>query len=149
MKTLFSTALLLFISTISFSQKTNPDNWKFSVDYSSTNEATLVFKLKLDKDWHVYSQHTPDGGPLPMVYKFEPSPCYQLTGTCSEPVPHEEFDSTFELKVLIFDGEVTFRQKVKMNDAACTIKGTIEYQICKQACLSKDTSFVFNLRKTK
>ena len=147
--------LLLFLSAgkFSFSQKfggdkkIDPDHWTFAVENSSADEATLVFKLKLDDNWHVYSQNTPEGGPLPMVYKFDATACYELSGKCLEPKPHEEFDSTFGVKVLIFDGEVTFRQKIKVKSKGCKIHGTIEYQICKDACIFKDTTFDIELKK--
>jgi DsbC/DsbD-like thiol-disulfide interchange protein len=145
MKKLIFLVLLISMSKVASSQTIHPDKWTFSSNYSSKGEAELLFKLKLDKDWHVYSQNTPDGGPLSMLYKFEPSACYELIGKCIEPTPKEEYDSSFMMKVLIFDKEVTFHQKVKLKNSACTVKGTIEYQICKQACISKDTSFVFNL----
>jgi len=133
--------LLVSFAKLSFSQGPNPSSWTYSTEYSSPGEATLIFKLKLDKGWHVYSQNTPDGGPLPMVYKFDPNDCYELIGACTEPKPHEEFDSLFGVKVLTFDGEVTFRQKVKVKSASCKIHGTIEYQVCKEACIFKNTTF--------
>ena len=147
MKKLIALLLLISSYTLSFSQgmksdkKIDPDHWTFSVENSLSGEATLIFKLKLDDGWHVYSQNTPDGGPLPMVYKFDPNACYELSGKCLEPKPHEEFDSTFGVKVLIFDGEVTFRQKIKIKSKGCKIHGTIEYQICKDACIFKDNTF--------
>ncbi|MCX6291277.1 MAG: protein-disulfide reductase DsbD family protein [Bacteroidetes bacterium] len=143
--------IAVFIFTVlhlfSFAQAPRVDKWTFSTEYSSNGEALLVFTLKLDAGWHVYSQNTPAGGPLPMVFKFEPNSCYELLGKCIEPKPHEEYDSTFETKVLTFDKEVTFRQQVKVKTTNCKIKGTIEYQVCKDACIFKETSFDFNLVK--
>jgi DsbC/DsbD-like thiol-disulfide interchange protein len=143
---------LLFISAFaawinSTAQKLDPAKWNFSVEEQNAGTATLVFHVKLDKDWHIYSQHTPDGGPLPMIYKFENGSCYERIGEVTEPVPHEDYDSTFGVKTLIFDKEITFKQKIKVNQSDCNIKGTIEYQACKEACILMDTPFVFNLKK--
>ena len=151
MKKLILLFVLIAVAKISYSQKpgqdkNNVDKWNFSVEQGSPGEATLVFKLKMDKGWHVYSQNTPDGGPLPMVYKFDPKDCYELIGKCIEPKPEEEYDSTFMLKVFIFNGEVTFRQKVKVK-SNCKIHGTIEYQVCKDACIFKSTTFDLDVKK--
>ncbi len=127
----------------------NPAKWTFSVEQTSPDEAMLIFKLKLDSDWHTYAPSTPDGGPLPMVYKFEPNKCYQLIGKVIEPKAHEEFDSTFGVKVLTYEHDVTFKQKVKLKGDACKITGTIDYQVCKESCFNGDTSFVFNLGTKK
>ena len=144
---------MLLISKFSFSQKMNtdvkmnPDKWTFSVENSSPGEATLIFRLNLDNGWHVYSQNTPDGGPLPMVYKFDPDECYILSGKCIEPKPHEEFDSTFGVTIYTYDHEVTFRQKVKISNKDCKVHGTIEYQVCKEACIFKDTHFDIEIKQ--
>ncbi|MCX6291276.1 MAG: protein-disulfide reductase DsbD family protein [Bacteroidetes bacterium] len=142
-------ALLLFIGSSSFSQILNPAKWTFSIEQSSKEEATLVFNVKLDKAWHIYSQFTPDGGPLPMVYKFEPNDCYQLSGKVTEPKPHVEFDSTFGVKVWLFTNEATFKQKVKLKKEGCRIQGTVDYEACKESCIFSDTSFVFDFGKIK
>jgi hypothetical protein len=70
-----------------------------------------------------------------------------LVGKVEEPKPHEEFDSTFGVKVLLFSGEITLQQKIKLTNEPGTIKGTISGQVCKESCILFDTSFVFNLEK--
>ena len=118
MKKFFVLVLSIFISTFSFAQIQNPVKWSYSVEQTKEGEATLLFKAKIDKEWHIYSQFTPQDGPLgaaplPMRFIFTPNSCYELVGKVTEPTPHEEFDSTFEIKVLIHSGEVTLKQKIK------------------------------------
>jgi thiol:disulfide interchange protein len=149
MKKLLPVVLLLFVSSFSFSQMLNPVKWSYSVEQTKEGEATLLFKAKIDKDWHVYSQFTPDGGPLPMVFTFVPNSCYELIGKVTEPHPHEEFDSTFEVKVLTHSGEIILKQKVKLKGDACKIQGELTGQVCKEVCNQFDTTFVFNIGKGK
>ncbi len=149
MKKLFVLLLFVLISTVSFSQFLNPVKWTYSIEQTKEGEATLLFKAKIDKDWHVYSQFTPDGGPLPMVFTFNPSSCFELIGKVTEPHPHEEFDSTFGVKVLTFSGEMILKQKIKLKSDACKIQGEINGQVCKEACIQFDTAFVFNIGKSK
>ncbi|MBP6334189.1 MAG: thioredoxin family protein [Bacteroidia bacterium] len=148
MKRLFLVFFLLLSSQLSFSQILDPVKWTFSVEETGKEEVTLVFKAKMDEGWHIYSQHTPDGGPLPMVYKFDEVSCAKLSGKVTETRPHEEFDSTFEVKVLIFEEEATFRQKVKLKGGVCEITGIIEYQACLEACIFQEKAFKFTVGKT-
>ncbi len=148
MKKLILFFVLLFSINASFSQILDPVKWTFSVEESGKDEVTLVFKANMDAGWHIYSQHTPDGGPLPMVYKFDDNKCYKLVGKVVEPKAHEEFDSTFEVKVLIFEKEATFRQKVKLNGGVCEITGIVEYQACLEACIFQEKPFSFTVGKT-
>ncbi len=144
MKKLLSFLLVLFAATV-HGQNLYPAKWTFSVEQKKEGEAELIFKLNVEKEWHAYSQYTPDGGPFPMVFTFEPSDCYTRIGKVIEPKPIEEFDSTFEVKTLFFhDGETVFRQKVKVN-GNCLIKGKVECQVCKEICIQVDTLFTFKV----
>ncbi|HRH65041.1 MAG TPA: cytochrome c biogenesis protein CcdA [Bacteroidia bacterium] len=148
MKKLF---LFLFINLLISQvngQMIYPARWSFSAEQSKAGEATLIFKVKLDAGWHLYSQFTPDGGPLPMEFKFDENSCYSLEGKVVEPKPHEEFDSTFGVKVLLFDNEAVMRQKVKVRGDDCKISGSIGYQVCKESCIFFDTTFSIQIRKT-
>jgi thiol:disulfide interchange protein DsbD len=148
---MFKKLLLFFllVSSFSFGQMIYPAKWTFKAEEKKNNEAELIFKVKLDEGWHMYSQFTPDGGPLPMVYTFEPSGCYTLIGKVVEPKPIEEFDSIFGVNTMLFHHEVVMRQKVKLNGEFCKIKGIVEYQACKESCIPLDTSFTFTLGKEK
>jgi thiol:disulfide interchange protein DsbD len=139
--------ILFFSSHFSFAQFVHPVKWTFSIKQDKKDEATLLFNANIEKEWHIYSQFTPDGGPMPMVFSFDKNKCFTLDGTVMEPKPYEEFDSTFGVKVLILSGEITLSQKIKLTGDACKIKGTISGQVCKESCILFDTSFVFNLGK--
>lgn len=139
----------LWLTTImSFGQMLAPAKWTFTKTEEKDGAATLKFNVKLDEGWHLYSQFTPDGGPLPMVFTFNPSKGYQLIGKVTEPKYHEEYDSTFMVKVYLFEKEATFTQKVKLTGDAVEIKGKIDYQVCKESCIFQDTSFAFTFGKS-
>lgn len=143
------TLLLLLCPWVTNAQLINPAKWTFSVEKGKKDEATLVFQVKLDAEWHMYSQFTPDGGPLPTVFNFEAGNCYERIGKVTEPKPHEDFDSTFMVKVLQFDKTVVFKQKVKLKSGNCAIKGRIEYQVCKEACIFQEDEFSFDIDNSK
>jgi DsbC/DsbD-like thiol-disulfide interchange protein len=141
--------LALFILKTSFAQTQRPTKWQFSYEEKKDGEAELIFHVKIDHDWHIYSQFTPIGGPIPMVFTFEKPSGYSLVGKVIEPKPVEEYDSSFEMKVLYFEKEVEFRQKIKLNKNSCSIKGKIEYQACKESCIFMDTTFTLKIQKGK
>src|SRR5688572_19368053 len=132
----------------SFAQVLSPVKWTLTVEENGT-EATLNFKAIIEEGWHIYSQFTPDGGPLPTVFTFEENACYQLEGKVSEPRPHEEFDPTFEVKVLTLDGQPAFTQKIKLKEGPCTIKGRVDGQVCKEVCIMFGSDFTFEAGKSK
>ncbi len=138
-------ALLLLLPLLAGAQLQNPAKWTFSVEKGSGEERTLNFQVKLDAGWHLYSQFTPDGGPLPMVYTFEENGCYQRIGKVVEPKPHEDYDSTFMVKVFQFEKAATFKQKIKLTGSVCAIKGRIEYQVCKESCIFQEEEFSFTI----
>lgn len=141
--------LLLFVSTGTFGQLLHPTKWTFKSIEDENGEVELIFNVKIDKDWHIYSQHTPDGGPIPTLFTFDLNGCYQVIGKVMEPKPKQEFDSSFSVFVYTFDKEVTFKQKVKLTSNSCKISGKIEYQACLQACIFLDTSFTIIVDKRK
>ena len=52
-------------------QMVNPVKWSSRVEKISDTEFNLVMEAKIDDDWHVYSQFTPENGPLPAEFKFK------------------------------------------------------------------------------
>jgi len=142
---------LVFASFQGQSQILNPVKWKYETKSISNNEFELIFHAVLDKDWHLYSQFTPDGGPLPLFFEFEKSDKYELLGKVEEPKPHKEYDETFEVDVLSFDKKVDFVQKVKaLTDKPFVIKGYSDYQTCIEGrCIPGSDDFSFSINGAK
>lgn len=42
----------------------DPAKWTTKIERKSENTYLLTFDGTIEKDWHLYSQFTPDGGPL-------------------------------------------------------------------------------------
>ena len=81
MKKLLFTLLSLFVFTLSQSQILDPVKWKTAIEKKSETEFLLKFEATIQKDWHFFSQFTPDGGSLPSVFNYENTKGnYQLVG---------------------------------------------------------------------
>ena len=141
--------LMGLMGNYALAQLMDPAKRSYSVKETSATEAELVVTVKLDKGWHMYSQHTDANGPLGTVFAFTPSGDYQLVGNVVEPKPHEEMDQIFGCVVKSFEGTVVFRQKIKrLSQKDFTVKGTISYQLCNDgSCIApEDHDMLFKVK---
>ncbi|MDN3677601.1 cytochrome c biogenesis protein CcdA [Flavobacterium paronense] len=124
-----------------------PVKWSTKVEKLTETEFNLVMEGKIDEGWHVYSQFTPDGGPLPAEFVFKDTKGnYELIGKVKESPYKKEFNDIFGVDEYFFEKSVTFTQKVKIiNVKLASIKAKIDYQVCKQACINDNMNFTFQL----
>ncbi|WP_349351304.1 MULTISPECIES: protein-disulfide reductase DsbD family protein [unclassified Flagellimonas] len=140
---------LLFIGTGTALAQTdeNPAVWSHEVRQLSDTEYELVFKGKIMEGWHVYSQHTAEGGALPSEFTFEKAgEDYELVGVTEESETITEYSDIFEVDETFFKEEAIFTQKIKLLDPeANQISVNLFYQICKEVCLPVDEFFQISL----
>lgn len=129
----------------------NPVKWSAKVDKISDTEYNLVMNGIIDSGWHLYSQFTPENGPLPAEFKFENSKAnYELVGKTIESPYKKQYNDVFEVDEYYFEKNVTFTQKVKVSNSKLTsIKAMIDYQVCKEVCINQDFTFKFTLPEIK
>ena len=125
-------AALLFISFNLRAQVLDPVDWNFSVEKVSDTEAELVFRADIENKWHLYSQHLPEGGPIPTSFHFNDPNGYKRVGEVVEvSKPEEKYDASFGLDLKMFSREAEFRQKVTLTGSGTIeIDGFIEYMCC-------------------
>lgn len=126
--------ILFLLPIVLLSQILTPVKWSFSSSKISDNNYELRFKATIDKTWHIYSQYIADNGPVPTKITFLPNKDFELVGKSEEPKGHEEFDPNFDMKLVWFENEVTFIQKVKVAKTT-RVKGNVEYMVCAMQCL--------------
>lgn len=145
----FLILLVFLIPGFAFTQNDNPIKWSYEVNYLSGCEAELIFKAKVDKGWHLYSQ-LHNG--FPTSFEFTESSWVEFIGKVIEPTPHKEFDEVFQYDVYYFkESEITFRQKVKIKSFKDEkLSGKIYGQVCQYetgVCMPIGIDFVFDLKK--
>jgi thiol:disulfide interchange protein DsbD len=144
--------LLIFLALANGNaQIVKPVKWTSKVEKLSETEFNLVMQGKIDDEWHVYSQFTPENGPLPAEFAFENAKGnYELVGKVKESPYKKQFNEVFEVDEYYFEKKVTFTQKVKILNAKLTsIKVKIDYQVCKQACINDNVQFTFAIPAIK
>ncbi len=149
LRTLGSLLLLIYITSTSYAQILKPVKWTFSVNRINDCEAELIFKAKIDKGFHVYSQFLDrDDGPVATTFNFEKSVECSLIGKLNEGKPIEEYDPNFEMKLKFFANEASFKQKIKIiNLQAFSVKGYLNFMVCDETkCLPpEDVDFEFKI----
>ncbi|MFW0739626.1 cytochrome c biogenesis protein CcdA [Flavobacterium sp. T12S277] len=126
----------------------NPVKWKASIEKKSDSDYQLSFKGTIEKDWHVYSQFTPEDGPLPAEFLFHDSKNnYKLVGKATESETKREFNEIFGVDEIFFSDKAVFTQLIKQtNPEKEVIQVELSYQVCKENCISETKYFEFNLK---
>ena len=151
MKKAFYLIIGLFIISNSFSQIIDPVKWSTKIEKISETEFNLVATGKIEDQWHVYSQFTPDGGSLPMELSFKNKKGnFELIGKAVESPYKKAFNDVFGVEEYYFEKTVTITQKIKItNPKTAQIKLVLDYQVCKESCINDRKNLVFDLPVVK
>ncbi len=126
--------------------KTSNAKWSFSVNKLSDCEAELVFTVKVDAGWHVYSQLY-DANPT--TFEFNKSGKYKRVGKVVEPTPFKEVDTDLGMTLYYFKPlTVDFKQKISINsNEPFKITGHLKAQVCTDMgiCEISESDFSFSI----
>lgn len=136
---------LLLVCGLAQAQILDPVKWTSRIESVSATEFNLIFEGKIDPQWHVYSQFTPDGGPLPLEVILDGNG-YAAVGKAKESPYKKQFNEVFGVDEYYFENKVTITQKVKLtNPSVKTIAADLNYQVCKEVCINQEKSFTFKV----
>ena len=147
--------LLALITLLAFAyvdaQIVKPVKWTSKVEKISDTEFNLIMEATIEKDWHVYSQFTPENGPLPAEFTFENAKGnFELLGKTKETPYKKQYNDVFEVDEYYFEKKATFTQKIKITNPKLTsIKAKIDFQVCKDVCINEFNTFTFQLPKVE
>jgi len=147
--------LLMVFSGLSFGQVIEPAKWKVEFskkDVKVGDQIDLVFKVTIDKDWHVYSNDfDPELGPIVITFDFKANSSYERIGEVKPMNAHKHYDKIWEGDVSYFENEGEMRQSIKVKELPLKVKGTFEYQTCSDVtgqCVMGDDEFSLQLGNT-
>jgi len=147
--------ILLIMVTLLFSITTSaqivePVTWEFSSKKVADKSYEITATAKMEPSWHIYSQGTEEGGPLPTAFTFTKNPDVILKG---KPVELgemiEKYEEVFMVNTRYFSHEVKFIQPIKTTtDKAITLKGYVTFMACNdEQCLTpQDVEFEILLK---
>ena len=145
MRKIFFTLLAFLAFANGNSQILDPVKWTTKIEKKSETNYILTFNGVLEKDWHMYSQFTPDGGPLPMEVIFENQKGnYKLIGKAKEGKTTTAYNDVFEVNETFFVKNAQIQQEIDVtNPKIKTIEVALNYQVCKQSCINLEKKFTF------
>ena len=139
--------IILFISFLHlYSQDDeNPVKWTTELNKISDTDYELIMKADIFEGWHVYSQHTSEGGSLPSEFDFiKAGEDYELIGKTTESETQTEYSDVFEVDETFFKENAIFTQKIRLLDPDIDqIDVNLFYQVCKEVCIPVDHDFAF------
>lgn len=149
MKKLISMFVLLIVAMAAFAQE-NPVSWNTKAEKQSNGTYKVTITATFAAPWHIYSQQTPEGGPVPTSFKFNKNPLVTLVGKTEEKgALKTTHDKNFGVDVKYYAGKVDFIQTVKIKGNVKTnVSGTVNYMVCNDhECLPPvDQSFSVKLQ---
>lgn len=138
MKRLFLIVALAAIASLSFAQIKDPVKWSFSSTKKDASTFEIRITATIENGWHIYSQTTPEGGPVPTTIDFVKNPLLTFDGAAKEVGKLEQkHEPLFGVDVKQYSNKVEFVQTVKLKTKAKTVlNGTVEFMSCNdEECL--------------
>jgi thiol:disulfide interchange protein len=123
----------------------DPAKWTTKIEKKSENRYLLTFNAVIEKDWHLYSQFTPDGGPLPLEITFKDQKGnFTLVGKAKESKTTTAFNDVFGVNETFFHDKAQIQQEIKITNPKITkIEADLNYQVCKEVCINLEKKFTF------
>lgn len=147
MKKLIYIFFLLF-TFLASAQIIDPVKWTSKIEKKSDTEYVLVFDAVIEEQWHMYSQFSDDMGGLPMIIKFNNAEGnYEPAEKAEESETRTEYSDVFQVDETFFEHTAQLRHPVKItNSDNSIIQVTLEYQVCKEACIQGENLFEFDVK---
>ncbi|HEX8356115.1 MAG TPA: protein-disulfide reductase DsbD domain-containing protein [Segetibacter sp.] len=141
---LLAVGVLFAVNVIA--QIKDPVKWTATSRKNATGY-DVVLTATLPKPWHIYSQNTGEGGPVPTAIKFTKNPLLTFEGKVKEVGKlKENFDKLFDTKVKYYGDKVDFVQAVKVKGGVKTnVNVTVEYMTCDDTQCLPPTKKTFNV----
>ncbi|TCN57570.1 DUF255 domain-containing protein [Flavobacterium circumlabens] len=142
-KTIVFLLFFIFAFAKGNAQILEPVKWTAKIEKKSGSNAVLIFDGTIEKEWHMYSQFTPDGGPLPLEIVFKNQKGnYNLVGKAKEGKTKTAFNDIFGVNETFFEGKAHIEQEITIiNPNLKTVDVDFDFQVCKEVCINSNKKF--------
>ena len=96
---------ILFGQDFSFSMLATEDPVQWTPSIVKENDSIYVISLigAIEKDWHLYSQFSPEGGSQPAIFNYDnQKDSFLLLGSTEENKTYSEYSDVFNVTELFF-----------------------------------------------
>lgn len=149
----YLTLLFFIASSPLLAQYVNPNvKWELTSKQVSDNEFDLKWTAKISPGYHLYSQFividSGAFGPNPTAFTFEKSTAYKFEGKVKESGnKHEALEPVFDnLKLIWFEKQGMFTQRVKLLKDEATVKGSIFFMTCNDRMCDMPSDHKFEIK---
>lgn len=124
--------VLMTVPVVAYNQVQKPVKWSYAAKKLSDGKFEIHMTASIEKGWHLYSQTTPEGGPVPTSFTFTKNPLVTLSGNVKEVGKLEtHFEKLFDVNVKQYSDKVDFVQVVTVKGNVKTnLSGKVEYMLC-------------------
>ena len=132
MKKIVSLLAVVCITLSAAAQIQDPVDWSYSVKKVSADTYTFTATANIEGDWHIYSQTTGKGGPVPTKINFNKNPLITIVGATKETGQVKQvYDELFKTTVRFIGETATYTQTIKVRGGVKTnISGFVAYMVC-------------------
>jgi thiol:disulfide interchange protein DsbD len=143
MKKIIVTLFAFLAFGIGNAQILDPVKWTTKIEKKSDTNYILIFNGVIENEWHMYSQFTPDGGPLPLEITFKNQKGnFNLIGKAKEGKTTTAYNDVFEVNETFFVKNAQIQQEITLtNPNVKTIEVEFNYQVCKESCINIEKKF--------
>lgn len=148
MKYLIVSLVLFVLVSCDTQAQQSPVTWTFNAKKQSDKVYDVVITAALPQPWHIYSQATPEGGPVPTSFVFKTNPLITFSGSPKEVGKLKtDHDENFDIDVKYYADKIEFVQRVNLKFSVKTnVAGTIEYMVCNDVKCLPPTKVAFNIK---
>jgi len=146
-KYFLSILFLVFAVFTTNAQIQDPAKWNSKIEKISDNEYKITLDGVIEEGWHLYSQFTPDDGPLATEFNYQNADQnFTFDPKATESKYEKKFNDVFGVDEYFFADKVQFTHVIKVLNADIkTIQLNLFYQTCIDVCISNDKFFEFDL----
>src|SRR3970282_83278 len=147
MKKRISSLLILLAFAKGNAQILDPVKWTTKIEKKSATNYILTFNGIIEDNWHMYSQFTPEGGPLPLEVIFKNQKGnFNLVGKAKEGKTTTAYNDVFEVNETFFGKNAQNQQQITiLNPKIAKVEVDLNYQVCKESCINLEKKFSFTL----
>jgi thiol:disulfide interchange protein len=147
MKKIIFSLLILLAFAKGNAQILDPVKWTTKIEKKSATNYILTFNGIIEDNWHMYSQFTPEGGPLPLEVIFKNQKGnFNLVGKAKEGKTTTAYNDVFEVNETFFVKTAQIQQEISiLNPKISKVEVDLNYQVCKESCINLEKKFSFTL----
>ena len=150
MKKIILSLLIILAFAKGNAQILDPVKWTTKIEKKSATNYILTFNGIIEDNWHMYSQFTPEGGPLPLEVIFKNQKGnFNLVGKAKEGKTTTAYNDVFEVNETFFVKNAQIQQEISIvNSKISKVEVDLNYQVCKESCINLEKKFSFTLPNT-